>query len=101
MGVGWAQVYQRQLEKTEMADCMGFGAEERSSGQFTPDELKDLFKYNQDTRCDTHDRMTRAMNDAHARIPAGSWADATDGVEDSVLAMLVRTTVATATAVLS
>eukprot|EP00976_Prorocentrum_cordatum_P043194 874970-Prorocentrum_minimum.AAC.1 len=60
-------------------------------GQFTPEELKDLFTYNQKTRCDTHDHLMRKRllaggGSGGGGIPEGRWTDATHTVEDAPLA---------------
>ena len=49
------KIFQRQAHKKALSSCV-VDQEEDVERHFTADELRDLFRINEDTRSDTHDK---------------------------------------------
>ena len=67
------KIYQRQLNKGEMADDMQqgpghSGAVQRKASRFTREELRALFSLNSDTACDTADLLRSTSSGAEWQV---------------------------------
>ncbi|CAF1506271.1 unnamed protein product [Rotaria magnacalcarata] len=64
------KIFQRQAHKKALSSCV-VDQEEDVERHFTADELRDLFRINEDTRSDTHDKFKckRCMNQIQVKPP--------------------------------
>eukprot|EP00854_Cymbomonas_tetramitiformis_P009681 gene9681-11478_t len=53
------KMFQRQLLKSEVSDCMGFSSGELTECSFSHGELRDVFTFNPDSTCDTQELLHR------------------------------------------
>ncbi|CAF0955238.1 unnamed protein product [Adineta steineri] len=65
------KIFQRQAHKKALSSCV-VDQEEDVERHFTADELRDLFRINENTRSDTHDKFKckRCMNQMQIKAPS-------------------------------
>ncbi|KAK3283696.1 DNA repair and recombination protein rad54b [Cymbomonas tetramitiformis] len=64
------KMFQRQLLKSEVSDCMGFSSGELTECSFSHGELRDVFTFNPDSTCDTQELLHRQHQTA-----SSMWQD--------------------------
>ncbi|KAL2622526.1 hypothetical protein R1flu_002731 [Riccia fluitans] len=85
------KIYQRQIMKQEVAAAVGEGGRSGHSGHhFSREELRELFSLNLDTRCDTHDLLSRSLVRQTQR-----WRDYSHELQDYALQEAIETGVIT------
>ena len=80
------KIYQRQLQKSELADAMqrgGGGAGGKAKeGRFTREELRQLFQLNGATACDTRDLLQSTPAGAQWQVQHSHFKLSAGGVHD-------------------